>query len=78
MKINKLLLQTNKHVINNKLFCLSGLLGCDSELLSKWFRRFRRKLLNIFIFDVHVAVHRDKFRKIKPTRCTDFSNLFLE
>jgi hypothetical protein len=29
-------------------------------------------------FDVHVTVHRDKFLIIKPTRCTDFSNLFLE
>ena len=29
-------------------------------------------------FDVHVTVHRDKFLKIKPTRWTDFSNLFLE
>jgi len=32
----------------------------------------------VFVFDVHVTVHRDKFRIIKPTRCTDFSNLFLE
>ena len=30
------------------------------------------------VFDVHVTVHRDKFLKIKPTRCTDFSYLFLE
>ena len=29
-------------------------------------------------FDVHVTVHRDKFLIIKPTRCTTFSNLFLE
>jgi hypothetical protein len=28
-------------------------------------------------FDVHVAVHRDKFLKIKPTRCINFSDLFL-
>jgi len=28
--------------------------------------------------DVHVTVHRDKFLIIKPTRCTNFSNLFLE
>ena len=26
--------------------------------------------------DVHVTVHRDKFLKIKPTRCINFSNLF--
>jgi hypothetical protein len=29
-------------------------------------------------FHIHVTVHRDKFLIIKPTRCTDFSNLFLE
>ena len=29
-----------------------------------------------FIFYVRVTVHRDKFLIIKPTRCTDFSNLF--
>jgi len=29
-------------------------------------------------FDVHVTVHRDKFLIIKPTRYTNFSNLFLE
>ena len=29
-------------------------------------------------FDVHVTVHRDKFLVIKPIRCTNFSNLFLE
>jgi hypothetical protein len=27
-------------------------------------------------FDVHVTVHRDKFLVIKPTKCTNFSNLF--
>ena len=26
--------------------------------------------------DFHVTVHRDTFLKIKPTRCTNFSNLF--
>ena len=29
-------------------------------------------------YDVHVTVHRDKFLIIKPTRWTNFSNLFLE
>ena len=28
--------------------------------------------------DVHVTVHRDKFLIIKPTRCNNFSNLFLK
>ena len=27
-------------------------------------------------FDIHVTVHRDNFLIIKPTRCTNFSNLF--
>jgi len=29
-------------------------------------------------YDVQVTVHRDKFLIIKPTRCTNFSNLFLD
>jgi len=29
-------------------------------------------------FDVQVTVHRVKFLIIKPIRCTNFSNLFLE
>jgi len=33
-------------------------------------------VLFIYFFDVHVTVHRDKFRIIKPTRCTNFSILF--
>jgi len=32
--------------------------------------------LNYYEFDVHVTVHRDTFLIIKPTRCTNFSNLF--
>jgi len=34
--------------------------------------------LNSYKGDVHVTVHRVKFLTIKPTRCTNFSNLFLE
>jgi hypothetical protein len=30
------------------------------------------------VFDVHVTVHRIIFFIIKPTRCNNFSNLFLE
>ena len=29
-------------------------------------------------FEVHVTVHRDEFLITKPTRCPNFSNLFLE
>ena len=35
-------------------------------------------LITIHFFDVHVTVHLDKFLIIKPTRCTNFSKLFLE
>ena len=34
--------------------------------------------IQFFDFDVYVAVHRETFLKIKPNRCTNFSNLFLE
>ena len=30
------------------------------------------------VFDVHVTVHRVRFLIIKPVRCTNFSNYFLE
>jgi len=32
----------------------------------------------VILTSYHVTVHRVKFLIIKPTRCTDFSNLFLE
>jgi hypothetical protein len=35
-------------------------------------------LLRLLSFDICVAVHHDKFLIMKPTRCTDFSDLFLE
>jgi hypothetical protein len=34
------------------------------------------KHTSIYVFDVHVTVHRNKFLIIKPTRCANFSNLF--
>jgi len=34
--------------------------------------------LSHIFFDVHVTVHRVKFLIIKPSRCTNFSNLYLE
>jgi hypothetical protein len=33
---------------------------------------------NFNFFYAYVTVHRDKFLIIKPTRCTNFSHLFLE
>jgi hypothetical protein len=39
----------------------------------------KQKKLEISIgFDAHVTMHRVQFLIIKPTRCTNFSNLFLE
>jgi hypothetical protein len=32
---------------------------------------------NYFRFDVQVTVHGEKFLLVKPTRCTNLSNLFL-
>ena len=40
--------------------------------------RYRPKTPVLRWSDVHVTVIRDKFLEIKPTRCTNFSNLFLE
>ena len=37
-KQNKQRSVTNKHGVNNRLFCLSGLMRCDAVLPSKWFR----------------------------------------
>jgi hypothetical protein len=31
----------------------------------------------MIVFDIQVTVHCDKFLTIKPTRCADFSNIFL-
>jgi hypothetical protein len=38
----------------------------------------RMVLTSFHVLDVRVTVNRDKFLIIKPTRCTNFSNLFLE
>jgi len=35
-------------------------------------------VITVVVFDAHVTMHRDKFHVINPTRCTNFSNLFLE
>jgi hypothetical protein len=56
-----------------------GRLGVDvgRRVVSKGFFR-NCGLYEGLEFDVHVTVHRDKFLIIKPTRCTNFSYLFLE
>ena len=41
-------------------------------------KSLRHSETNRWGFDVHMTMHRDKFLIIKPTRCTNFSNLFLE
>ena len=39
-------------------------------------RIWERKEKDLYEFDVHVTVQRDKFLIIKPIICTNFSNLF--
>jgi len=51
-----------------------GLQICPKHVEIDW----RIKLRINSAFDVHVTVHRVKFLKIKPTRCTNFSNLFWD
>ena len=49
------------------------------HLLKYWFYLM---LSDVFtcscLFDAHATMHHVKFLRIKPTRCTNFSNLFLE
>jgi len=54
----------------NWLNTISGQFGVTARVLFLYFYEY--------LFDVHVTVHRVKFLIIKPTRCTNFSNLFLE
>jgi hypothetical protein len=53
-------------------------LGAYSKAKSKAIVVKETYQTNIYLFDVHVTVHHDKFLIIKPNRCTNFSNLFLE
>jgi len=57
-------------------------IGCWIRCLGPRGRKYRRleetSYMELLEFDVHVAVYRDKFLIIKPTRCTNFSNLFLD
>jgi len=46
--------------------------------LFTWLGREIVLLIVPYSFDVHVTVHHVEFLIIKPTRCTNFSNLFLE
>jgi len=50
----------------------------STNIWTKCFLHFRCVSMHLTEFDVHVTVHRDKFLIIKPTRFTNFSNLFLE
>jgi hypothetical protein len=53
--------------------------GLNSSLFSVSLSYYAPSVtMNVKHLDVHVNVHRDKFLIIKPTRCTNFSNLFLE
>ena len=46
------------------------------EVYRKHVMKAGRRKSYISKFDVHVTVHRDKFRTIKPTRCINFLILF--
>jgi len=58
---------TKLHKVTNTVFCNIGISFYNKELNGSYNE-----------FEVHVTVHCDKFRIIKPTRCNSFSNLFLE
>jgi len=71
--------------------CSNYILVCDSSELAvshtapvpkhEFFsRRVTKTWLyqTVFGFDVHVTMRHDKFLIIKPTKCTYFSDLFLE
>jgi len=64
-----------EHVKNNRnnfpLWNITDYCVCSKTTLERY--RWDDEL-----FDVHVTVHRVKFLRIKPTRCTNFSNFFLE
>ena len=65
--------------LNYKPFCLAWtFLMAYSKAKSKAMVVQETYQTNIYLFDVHVAIHHDKFLIIKPTRCTNFPNLFLE
>jgi hypothetical protein len=50
-----------------------GVLGCDTMLVCEWLLTWPSKH-----WELLTQQHITKFLKIKPTRCTNFSNLFLE
>jgi len=54
------------------------ILSHDSNLPITPLRKAKNEVKVESKFDVHVTVHCVKFLIIKPTRCTNFSNLFLE
>jgi hypothetical protein len=67
------------------LFTLCGRALCKIQTTTKsnfWLSRRscgKSNLLEVMYgYDVHVTVHRDKFLIIKPTRCTNFSNLLMK
>ena len=55
------------HTVTSTVFCNNGISLCNKKLNSSYNE-----------FDVHATVHLGKFLIIKLTRCTNFSNLFLE
>jgi len=62
------------HVLSEDDKCRMGCKFCVSELFQKWYKTNTLSLSEGF--DVHVTMQHDIFPIIKPTRCTNFTNLF--
>ena len=80
------LLSVNMFLLTHVLYCATVAVHGNHFILCEFpssdtspeIQRFWTVKHSLPHFDVHVTMNRDKFLKIKPTRCTNFSNLFLE
>jgi hypothetical protein len=74
---------TNKPVPSEAVWLSAAVTGCVLSV-KPWYVEFmfshgwKHDKSTFLLFDVHVTMHHDKFLTIKPTRCTNYSNLFLE
>jgi len=74
-KPKKYLVRSKNHaaphypIFSGHLLCPASHVQISSQAPYSW-------TPSAYVFDVRVTVHRDKFLYNKPTRCTDFSNLF--
>ena len=74
--VNSSLFLSLRHCFRKEVVVLHG--GHDLNVLLMYELELCTSIACCLVFDVHVTVHRVKFLIIKPTRCTNFSNLFLE